>query len=131
MAVDVADHEPAAVVVDEQRVRARLIGHVVAGAQRALRAVDLEVAHGAELERRAAVEAGLYVHDLARLRHRQLVEAIQALALEHRQAELDLRIETQPVDRHGRLAGQAQLRARRQRGQRSGGAELETLPHAP
>ncbi len=44
--VEVADHEAAAVVVDDQRVRAAgLRRHVVAGLDRAFGAVHLEVAH--------------------------------------------------------------------------------------
>jgi hypothetical protein len=126
--LEVADHEAAAVVVDDQRVRPTRLGRrVVTGANRAVAAVDLDVAHLPHRDLAAGEHLALAAHHLARDRRRERLDRRVAAALHHREHQLNVGLEREAVELHRRPARQLHLRARRQRGHRAGNAHLEAF----
>ena len=125
--VEVAEHEPAAVEEDEQRVRAASFGgRIVAGAQRHT-GVDLQVAdradgHGLATEHRR--QAPTFA---PRVGGRHGVQRPLVTALEQRQHELHLRGKRFAVDADRLASRQPHLDGGRKRGKRACDAVRQAL----
>ncbi|MNS44818.1 hypothetical protein D3C72_772690 [compost metagenome] len=126
--VQVAEHEAAAVEKDHQRVRAAWgVRHVVARAKRPRGALDGELAHGRNRDRRPGVDERVAAHARAGGGHVQIGQGREAELVAHGEHQLHLRIERLAVYGHGRLAREQHLGLGRQGGQRAGGPKLHAL----
>ena len=125
--VEVADHVPAAVVVDDQRRRARdLDGHVEPGRDRSGRPGQLELLDPLDLDPRAGEDARLAAAADTCLGHSEQLRAPRE-PLEP-QRELHLGVQVLAVDSDRRAGERPRQRARKER-DRAGDQALGLVAH--